>query len=103
MYEDFNIWTFLAGLPLGLLVAGGVWLLTRRKMKKERAFDERYWSIQKEARSFSWMATTAAILAAWMIVLIVQGPKLAFFLLTGVWVVHMLSYMIGAVSSASRN
>ncbi|WJY27697.1 MULTISPECIES: LPXTG cell wall anchor domain-containing protein [Sporosarcina] len=103
MYDNFNIWTFLAGLPLGLLIAGAVWLLTRRKLKKERAFDERYRTIHRHARSISWMATTAAVLAAWMIVLIVQGPKLAFFLLTGIWVVHMLSYMIGAAVASSQN
>lgn len=103
MYENFDMWTFLAGLPLGLLIAGVISLLMRRKLKKERAFDERYRAIHRQARSISWMATTAAVLAAWMIVLIVQGPKLAFFLMTGIWAVHMLSYVIGAAVASKQN
>ena len=103
MYEAFDIWTFLAGLPLGLAIAAILMWVSRRKMRKERAFDERYTRIQQDAKSISWMVTTIAILVAWMIVIFIEGPKLAFFVLAAIWVIHMLSYAIGAVVANNRN
>lgn len=96
MYEGFDIWAFLAGLPLGLVIWGIVYYFVRRKGKKERLFDERYTNLHRHARSISWKIMTVAILLAWVIVMIVEGAKLAFFILTGLWVIHMLSWMVGA-------
>ncbi|MCG7345588.1 hypothetical protein MHZ92_15755 [Sporosarcina sp. ACRSL] len=95
MYEGFNIWTFMAGLPLGLAIAGVVYFFVHRKAKKERIYDERYTAIHRHARSISWMVMTVAILVAWAIVIIIEGPKLAFFIMTALWVIHMLSWAIG--------
>ena len=103
MYEGFNIWTFLAGLPLGLAVAGIVLFISWRRGKKERRFDERYTRIHQNARSISWGVTTVTLLIAWTIVTLVEGPSLAFFVLSGVWVTHMLSYAIGAVFASTKN
>ena len=102
MYEGFNIWGFL-GLPLGLTVTVVVLFFSWRKGKKERRFDERYTRIHQHARSISWAATTGAILVGWMIVIIVEGPQLAFFILAGIWAVHMLSYAIGAAVASSKS
>lgn len=96
MYEGFDIWAFLAGLPLGLLIWGIVHYFMWKKGKKERLFDERYKNLHRHARSISWKVMTVALLIAWIIVMIVEGAKLAFFILTALWVTHMLSWMVGA-------
>ncbi len=103
MYEGFDIWIFLAGLPLGLAITAIVLFISWRKGKKARRFDERYTTIHQQARSISWSVTTAAILIAWAIVIIVEGPHLAFFILSGIWGIHMLSYAIGAAIASSKN
>lgn len=103
VYEDFDIWSFLAGLPLGLTITGIVLYFSWRKGKKERRFDERFTRIHQHARSISWGVTTAAILIAWMIVILVEGARLAFFILTGIWTAHMMSYLIGALIANSKN
>ncbi len=103
MYEGFDIWIFLAGLPLGLAIASLVLFISWKKGKKERRFDERYTRIHQHARSISWGVTTAALLIAWTIVILMEGPRLAFFILSGIWVVHMLSYAIGAAIASSKN
>jgi len=102
MYEGFDIWAFMAGLPLGLVIAGIVYYFVWRKGKKERLFDERYKNIHRHAKSISWMVTSVAILIAWTIVMIVEGAKLAFFIMTALWTIHMLSWAIGA-AIASKN
>ena len=71
--------------------------------KKKRWFDERYNRIHDKPRSYSWVATTVAILIVWMIVIVMEGPGLTFFLLTGLWVVHMVSYSIGAIIASQDN
>lgn len=102
MYEEFNIWGFL-GLPLGLAITAVILFFSWKKGMKERRFDERYTRIHQHARSISWGATTVAILVGWMIIIIVEGPQLAFFILTGIWIVHGLSYIIGTVVASKKN
>lgn len=96
MYEGFDIWAFLAGLPLGLVIWGIVHYFMWKKGKKERMFDERYTNLHRHARAISWKVMTVAILIAWIIVMIVEGAKLAFFILSALWMIHMLSWMVGA-------
>lgn len=103
MWDGFELWTFLAGLPLGLLVASIILYISWRKGKKEKRYDERYQSIHHSAKSLSWGVTTGAILIAWMIILIYEGPSLAFFILTGVWCLHMMSYLIGTLIANRKN
>lgn len=102
MYEGFNIWGLL-GLPLGIAISAVVLYFSWRKGKKERRFDERYTTVHQQAKSISWGATTITIFVVWMIVIVVEGPGLTFFLLTGLWVVHMLSYIIGATVASKNN
>ncbi|WP_427137412.1 hypothetical protein [Psychrobacillus psychrodurans] len=103
MYEEFDLFTFLIGLPLGIIITGIVFMINRKIGKKKRWFDERYNRIHGRARSYSWVATTIAILVVWMIVIVKEGPGLTFFLLTGLWVVHMVSYSIGAIIANQEN
>ncbi|WP_301107345.1 hypothetical protein [Sporosarcina sp.] len=103
MYEGFNIGSFLLGLPLGLAITGMVLFISWRMGKKQRRYDERYQTIHRQARSYSWMATTAAVLIGWMVAILLEGPGIAFFILTAIWVVHMLSYIIGAAVASQKN
>ena len=103
MYEGFDIWTFLMGLPLGLTIASVLIFISWRKGKKERLFDERYTRIHQHARSISWVITTFTILIVWGIVIIVEGPGLTFFLISGMWAVHMVSYAVGGAIASKKN
>lgn len=74
-----------------------------KKGKKERWFDERSTRIQRNARSFSWSVTTVVIILSWILVMILERPSLAFFIITAIWVAHMLSYGIGALIESDKN
>ena len=103
MFEEFDLLTFLIGLPLAIVIMSIVFIIKRKIGKKKRWFDERYNRIHEKARSYSWLATTVTILVVWMIIIVVEGPGLSFFLLTGLWLVHMLSYTIGAFIANQDN
>lgn len=103
MYEKFDLLSFLIGLPLAIVMTSAILLIFWRIGKKKRWFDERYNRIHEKARSYSWVATTVAILIVWMVVTVMEGPGLSFFLLTGLWVVHMVSYSIGAFIANQDN
>ena len=103
MYEGFDFWIFLLGLPLGLAISGLVYFFVHRKAKKERVYDERYTALHRHARSISWMVMTVAILVAWTIVIIVEGPKLAFFIMSALWVIHMLSWAVGSAIASKHH
>lgn len=103
MYEGFDLFTFFLGLPLGLVIAGIVLYLSYKKGRKERRFDERYTTIHQYARSISWIVTTFTILIVWAIVIIFEGPGLAFFLMSGMWTVHMVSYGIAGAIANKKN
>lgn len=103
MFEEFDLLTFLIGLPLAIVIMSIVFVINRKIGKKKRWFDERYNRIHEKARSYSWLATTVTILVIWMIIIVVEGPGLSFFLLTGLWLVHMLSYTIGAFIANQDN
>ncbi|WP_144512240.1 DUF3796 domain-containing protein [Bacillus sp. FJAT-22090] len=103
MYENFDLVSFMLGLPLAIVIMGIVFLIMRKVGKKKRWFDERYIRIHEKARSLSWTVTTIAILIVWMIVIVKEGPSLAFFLMTAIWVVHMISYGIGAFIADKTN
>ncbi|MFJ7971925.1 DUF3796 domain-containing protein [Psychrobacillus sp. NPDC096389] len=103
MYENFDLLSFLLGLPLAILIMAIVFLVMRSVGKKRRWFDERYMKIHEKARSLSWTVTTITILIVWLIVIFMEGPGLAFFLMTAIWVIHMLSYGIGSLIANRSN
>ena len=100
MYENFNSPYFLlglaAGIVFGLIVGYFVWYFVVKKGKKERRFDERYKRIQEQAKSFAFGIMLLAILIAWSLVYIFEGPSLAFFLFTALYVIGMVSYGVTA-------
>lgn len=103
LYENFDLASFILGLPMAVVITGIVFLIMRKVGKKKRWFDERYIRIHEKARSLSWIVTTITILIVWMLIIAIEGPGLAFFLMTGIWVVHMISYGIGAFMADKSN
>lgn len=103
MNGEFDWFTFLIGLPTGIAISGIIYLISRKIGQKKRLFDERYIRVHTTARSNSWVVTTASLLVAWMIIIIVEGPGLAFFVMTGLWVIHILSYGIAAAVADKKN
>ena len=103
MYEKFDLFTFLIGLPLAIVIMLIVLLINRKIGKKKRWFDERYTRIHEKARSISWVTTTVTLLIVWMIIIVMEGPGLSFFLMTGIWVIHMISYIVGAAVASRDN
>ncbi|MFJ5772065.1 hypothetical protein [Psychrobacillus sp. NPDC093180] len=103
MYEGFDLFSFLIGLPLAIVIIAIVFLIMRRIGKQKRWFDERYVRIHEKARSLSWTVTTITILIVWLIIIFMEGPGLAFFLMTAIWVIHMLSYAIGSLIANRSN
>lgn len=103
MYEGFDLGAFLMGLPFGITISLVVLLFVWRKGKKERRFDERYENVQKHAKSIGWGATTIALLIGWAIIILTEGASPAFFILMGIWVVHMLSYIVARAIVDAKN
>lgn len=103
MYEGFDLLSFLIGLPLAVVIMFIVYLIMSRIGKKRRWFDERYIRIHEKARSVSWTVTTITILIVWMIIIFMEKPGLAFFMMTAIWVIHMLSYGIGSLIASKSN
>ena len=97
MHEGFDWLSFLIGLPLAIVIITIVALVNQRIGKKKRWFDERYQEIHNKARSFSWIVTTVSMLVVWLVIIFMEGPGLAFFLMTGLWVIHMFSYLLGTI------
>lgn len=102
MYEGINNWSFLLGLPVGILVAGIPVYFYWRKGKKERHFDERYNQVHQQARSISWFVMYFLLLITWGVAIIVEGFSLVFFLFAGLWLIHLLSYFLSAFIVAKK-
>jgi hypothetical protein len=94
---------FFSGLPLGIVITLIIWYFIWKKGKKERKYDERYYRIHDQARSMSWSVTTISIIIVWFVVFMVEGLGLAFYLMTGIWVMHMVSYLLGAAIASRKN
>ena len=103
MREEFDLLAFMLGLPAGLGVALAVWYFVWKKGKKERRYDERYKRIQDQAKSLSWAVTVLAIIIAWAIVIIFEGPGLSFFLFTALYVIAMVSYGVASAIVDKKN
>ncbi|WP_342506218.1 DUF3796 domain-containing protein [Sporosarcina sp. FSL K6-2383] len=103
MREDFHLLDFMLGLPLGLGIGLLVWYFVWKKGKKERRYDERYQRIQEQAKSLSWNVTVLAILIAWSIIIVFEGPGLSFFLFTALYIIAITAYGIGATIADKRN
>jgi len=100
--EDFNWLAGLSGLICGVLVASIVMYINYRIGKKQRRFDERYQQIHNTARSISWSVTTLTVILGWGAVIVVEGASFAFFIITGIYVIGMISYIIAAAYASKK-
>lgn len=75
----------------------------RSIMKKIKQHDERFVYNDHLARSYSWMGSLVIIFIAWFLSLAVFHNLTAFWLITVIYVGHMLSYAIGAAIANSKN
>lgn len=103
MYTNFDWLAFLLGLPLGLMIIAVVLPLQRKRLKKQRALDERYSTIHTQGRSFGWIVTSVAMAVAWLVVLLIEPIGTAFFILTFLWIIHFSGWLIGAIIATNRN
>ncbi len=82
----------------GFFTGAGVSLLLLylyfRKGKKERRFDERYQQVHSLARNVSWSLTLLTLTAMWITLLLLDGPRLAFYLVLSAYGILLASYLI---------
>ena len=97
MTQGSDLIAGILGFAIAFLTIGVVFYFFRRNGKKKRIFDERYHQVQNKARSVAWVISTFCIVLAWMAALIVEGPGFSFFLITFVYVAHMIAYLIGGI------
>lgn len=83
---------FFTGAGLVLLV----FYIYYRIGKKKRRFDERYQQIHMLARTYSWSITLLVLTGAWLVLLIVEGPGLAYYVALSAYTVMLLSYLLSA-------
>lgn len=97
MNEQLGYLEFFTGLPLAVGIGLIVLLIVWRVGKRRGWFDERHKRANERAMSISWIATTAGILIIWMIITFIEGPGLAFWLITSLWAIHMVSLGVGSM------
>lgn len=86
----------LVGFIVGFSTFAIFFYINYRIGKKQRRFDERYQQVQKHARSLAWGISTILLVSAWTITYFVEGLGFSFFLLTFVYVSHLIAYVISA-------
>lgn len=102
MGEFNDLLAGLSGFFLGFISLVVVFYFYRKNGKKKRLFDERYHQVQSKARSTAWIISTYCIVLAWMLAIIVEGPGFSFFLITFIYVAHMIAYLIGGVRAEQK-
>ncbi|MFZ7942478.1 DUF2178 domain-containing protein [Neobacillus sp. 19] len=93
----------VSGLLLGVVITIIVHIVVNRVGAKKHMFDERQKFISTNARAMSWNVTTIVILAAWAVVIIIEGISLSFFIMTGIYVLHCSSLFLTSAYFANRN
>ncbi|MFX3673780.1 MAG: DUF3796 domain-containing protein [Paenisporosarcina sp.] len=94
--------TGLSGYIIGFLVIWIVFHFMYKSGKKKRLFDERYHQVQNKARSLACVMSTFCIVIAWIASLIVEGPGFSFFLLTFMYIAHMIAFAIGGIIAEKK-
>ena len=101
--EEFNdLLPGLLGFLIGLISILIVFFFYKKIGKKKRLFDERYHQVQRKARSTAWIISTYSIVIAWIVAIIVEGPGFSFFLITFIYVAHMIAYLIGGMRAEQK-
>src|SRR5690625_2704815 len=87
----------LSGLLIGVAIASIVFLVVYQSGKKKRLFDERHKYLNNQAKSMSWNVTFIGILVAWVLAIVFDGISLSFFLFTGIYLLHCLSFLFSTI------
>lgn len=96
-YVQVAFWTFLAVI----LVLS--FYLPWRYMKKKKQLDERVVYITHLSRSFGWIGSLGVIFVVWFLSLAVFQSLLAFWLISAIYVGHMLSYLFGSIYANQKH
>ncbi|RNF38934.1 hypothetical protein [Planococcus salinus] len=91
------------GLVLGVLSGLVAYLIARRNMKKKRQLDERFENIHVHARSSAWVATSALIVIAWAVIILVEGASFAFFVMSFLYIAHCVAYGVTSLQQAKQH
>lgn len=98
-----NLWVALM-FWIGLAaVVFSSFYFPRKMMKKKKQYDERFVYIDQMARSYSWFGSLIVIFVAWFLSLVIFHSLIAFWLITAIYIGHMLSYAIGAAIANGKN
>lgn len=103
MNEMLNNLVGLGGLVFGVLSGLAAYFFARRNMKKKRQLDERYQNIHVNARSSAWLATSAFIVIAWAVIILVEGASFAFFVMTFLYIAHCVAYGVTSFQQAKQH
>ncbi|RUL54230.1 hypothetical protein [Lysinibacillus antri] len=90
-------WLFLATIIVS------AFYFPRRIMKKKKQYDERFVYNDHLSRSYGWIGSLGVIFVAWFLSLVIFHSMIAFWLISAIYVGHMVSYMIGSAIANSRN
>ncbi|MEK4076278.1 hypothetical protein MHI01_20690 [Paenibacillus sp. FSL M7-0656] len=101
--ELLNRMIGIGGIVAGLLFAILIIFFTRLIAKKHNGLDERYFYCITRAKAFSWNATTISLALAWILVVMLDGISLSFFIITAVFVIHCLSSIAANLYYSARN
>lgn len=102
MREFTDLVAGLSGFFVGIITILIIFYFFKKYGKKKRLFDERYYQVQRQARSTAWTISTFCIVIAWMVAIIVDGPGFPFFLITFIYIAHMISYLIGGIRAEQK-
>lgn len=97
MFENVDNLAALSGFFFGFLTVTIALYFNHKIGKKKRRFDERYHQMHTRARSIAWSISTFCIVGAWMASIFVEGAGFSFFILTFVYVAHMIAYLISSI------
>jgi len=98
-----NFWvSILFWFGLAVILVGSFYF-PRRYLKKKKQYDERFVLVDHLARSYSWMGSLGVIFIVWFLSLVVFKSMIAFWLITVIYVGHMVSYAVGTAIANAKN
>ncbi|MDW0114901.1 MULTISPECIES: DUF3796 domain-containing protein [Sporosarcina] len=92
----------IAGFITGFGVVSLIAFIYFKNGNKHRRFDERYKEIHTKARTISWSITLIVLVCMWLGALLIEGPKLAFFLAVFAYAVMLISYGVSVLVFSKR-
>lgn len=92
MIDDINWWALL-GLFGGLMGGAAGIIGSRQMLKRKHALDERYWQIERMAKTASWWWTLAALVVLYTLV-ILEIIDRAIWVVNTLYIVHVIGYSV---------